>query len=109
MALAEISIAAATAVVDYDLLSNSPYKQSGRPRRIRSVGLAGSAAAGDTLVSILVGNNEVGRLYNKATGFPTRDHLFPVGAPVPPNQEVTVRVVDAPATNAINLAIDFQD
>jgi len=103
----QVSIAAATAVVNYDLLRNTTYRSSSRPRRIIAAGLAGSAAALDTELEIMVGNTEVGRIYNSATGAPNRDSMFRIGAPVPANLEVTARVVDAPVTNPINLAIDF--
>lgn len=107
MALEEVSIAAASAPLGTNLLADSTFRQVGRSRIIRGAALAGSAAAGDTEVEILVGSSVVARLFNKATGFPTRDHLFPVGAFVPANTEVSARVTDAPSTNPINLAIDF--
>jgi len=109
MALIQVSVAAATAVVDYDLLRNTTFKTSSKSRRVIAVGLRGSAAALDTLVAIMVGQTEVARIYNDSTGAPNREALFRVGSTVPPNMEVTAKVVDAPATNPINLAVDFQD
>ena len=105
----QVSVAAATAVVDYDLLRNTQFKVSSRPRRLVAAGLRGSAAALDTLVALMVGTTEVGRIYNDATGAPNRDAMFRIGARVPPNMEITAKVVDAPATNPINLAVDLQD
>jgi len=107
MALEEVSIAAAVAVVNFNLLQSSTFRQVGVARMIRGAALAGSAAALDTQVEVVVGTNVVARLFNLATGSFTRDHLLPIGAMVPANTEVSVRVVDAPATNPINLAIDF--
>jgi len=109
MSTVETSIAAATAVVGFNLLSNSPHRQSSRARRLRSIGLAGSAAAGDTEVSVLVNATEVARKFNTATGFPTRDHLSSVMRQIPANAEVAVIVIDAPATNPINLLLEFDD
>jgi len=109
MALGQVSVAAATAVVDYDLCRDQPWQQSNRARAIRGVALAGSAAALDTKVRILVGALQVGDAYNSATGAPTRDHLFPIRAFVPPGEEVHAIVVDAPATNPINLLVDFEE
>lgn len=103
----EESIAAATAVVGFDLLSGNSLRQSDRPRTIVGVGLAGSAAALDTEVDIFVGQIRVGNIYNKATGAVTRDHMFAMRSTVPPNQEVHAYVVDAPATNPINILVDF--
>ena len=101
------SIAAATAVIGYDLSTGQTWKQSIRPRTLRGAALAGSAAAGDTKVEIFRGSVKVAELYNTATGFPTRDHLFPVGAMIPGGEEISVLVVDAPASNPINPLLDF--
>jgi len=108
MALAEISVAAAVAVVGYNLLQNSPHRQSRRPRRLRSIALCGSAAAGDTEIQVLIGTTEVARKFNTTTGFPTGDHFVRVGRSVPPGEEVHAIVTDAPATNPINLIVDFE-
>lgn len=103
----ENSVAAATAVVGYDLIADEPLRQAGYDRNVRGLALAGSAAAGDSKVKLMVGNVEVATAYNKATGFPTRDHMVPMGAKVPGGTEVRVVVTDAPATNPLNVIVDF--
>lgn len=108
MAVVEVSVAAATAVVGFNLLSNSTYRQSQRSRVIRAVALTGSAAAGDTQIRILVNNHEVATVFNSGTGFPNRDALKRVGARVPAGSEIAALVVDAPATNPINLQLDLE-
>jgi len=105
--LISVSIAAATAVVDYNLLQSHPDRSAMRPRRIKSGGLAGSAAALDTLVRILVGSTRVADLYNQATGAVAADaSMFEINSIVPRGVEISAMVVDAPATNPINLALD---
>lgn len=108
MALSVISVAAATAVVGYDLLTNrSDIAGAGVNRVLRSVGLTGSAAAGDSEVEIKVGNRTVATLFNSATGFPTNDaSKFNTAYAVPAGANVSVIVKDAPATNPLNLLID---
>lgn len=108
MALNVLSVAAATAVVGYDLLTNRPDIASGGVQRvIRALGLTGSAAAGDTAVDIKVGNRTVATLYNNATGFPTADAgQFKTAYGVPAGSPVSAIVTDAPATNPINLLVD---
>lgn len=108
MALSILSIAPATAVVGYDLLTNRPdIANSAGNRVLRAIGLTGSAAAGDTAVDIKVGNRTVATLYNTATGFPTNDaSKFPTSYLVPTGSPVSVIVTDAPVTNALNLLID---
>ena len=109
MASVEVSIAAAVAVVGFNLLNNSPHRQSSRRRSLRSVALAGSAAAGDTEISVLVNATEIARIFNSATGFPTRDHLKRVMRGIPANSELAAVVVDAPSTNPINLLLEISE
>jgi len=108
MALTMISVPAATAVVGYDLLTNrSDIANSAVPRVLRALALTGSAAAGDSVADIKVGNRTVATLYNTATGFPTNDaSKFPTAYQVPGGSPVSVIVTDAPATNPLNLLID---
>jgi len=108
MALTIVSVAAAVAVVGYDLLTNRPdIANAARPRVLRAIALTGSAAAGDTAVDFKVGNRTVATLFNTATGFPTNDaSKFPTSYSVPAGSPVSVIVTDAPATNALNLLID---
>lgn len=108
MALNMISVAAATAVVGYDLLTNRPDIANAPNRRtLRALALVGSAAAGDTVCEVKVGARVVATLYNTATGFPTNDaSKFDTQYVVPGGSPVSVIVTDAPATNALNLLID---
>ena len=108
MSLNIISVAAATAVLGYDLLTNRPDLTNSSVRRVlRSVALTGSGAAGDTVVDIKVGSRVVATLYNTATGFPTADaSKFDTQYLVPAGAAVSAIVTDAPVTNALNLLID---
>ena len=107
--LGSVSVAAATAVIGYDLARDQTWQQSSRARVLRGAALTGSAAAGDTLIEIFRGSVKVGELFNSALAFPTRDHLFPVGAPIPAHEEISVLVVDPPVTNPLNLLMDFEE
>ena len=107
--LGQISIAAATAVVGYDLARDTTWQQSDKQRRLLAVGMAGSAAALDTEVNIFIGNVKVGNVFNSGLAAPNRDSMFRMGDIVPAGQEIHVLVVDAPTTNPINLVLDFQD
>ena len=105
----QTSIAAATAVVGYDLVAGNSLRQSDRARTLVAVGLAGSAAALDSEVDIFVGQVKVGSVFNSGTGAPNRDSMFRVGAFVPPNQEVHAYVTDAAASNPLNVSMDFEE
>jgi hypothetical protein len=109
MAEYEVTIAAATAVLGYDLLRDEPWTVSDNPRVINGLGLTGSAAAGDSAADLLVGQYRVARRYNTVTGFPTKDHVTPLDAYVPPGAKISLPVVDAPATNPINAKIIVED
>lgn len=109
MSAIEVSVAAASAGVGTNLLADSPHAQSSSNRRVRAVGAAGSAAGGDTEMSVLVNAQEVARIFNTTTGFPTRDHLKSVGFDIPANAEIACIVIDAPATNPINVLFELQD
>lgn len=109
-AIAQVSVAAATAIVGYDLLRDSLFKRSGVDRVLRGAALAGSAAAGDTIVSIYVDTVKVATIYNVTTSFPTRDHFWPLSdVYVPAGSDISAIVDDAPATNPINLLLDIED
>lgn len=112
MAVYEVSVPAATAVVGYDLLSTLPYARvSGGGRVLRSAGVAGSAAAQDARVGVLVGGVKIGQLYNGATGGVSGDRdMTDFGdAWIPPGESLSVLVEDAPATNPLNLRIVIEE
>ena len=105
--IAQVSVPAATAILGYDLMVDSKYKAAAFPRRIAAAGLAGSAAALDSEIAIFIGTQEVGRLFNAATGPNTRDTMFRLGEPVPANADIRAEVVDAPVTSPLNLSLDI--
>jgi len=106
--LIENSVAAATAVVGFDLLQDQPNATIQPGQRITSVALKGSAAAGDSKVQITAGNITVAELYSNNTGFPARDdmvqvdYVHPVGAGA---TRIYAKVTDAPASNPLNIAL----
>jgi len=109
MSVQEVSIAAATAVLGYDLLQNTTLQRAGYDRELEFAALTGSAAAGDTIVDLFIDTVRVATLYNTTTGFPTGDHYKPIGATIPAGSLLRAIVTDAPGTNAINLTIGFGD
>lgn len=109
MATVESSVAAATAVVEYDLFVNVAEAEIRAGQRITGVALKGSAAAGDTRVRFQTSQGVVATVYNNNTGFPGRDDILPVsyihaGSP----SHIYATVVDAPATNPINAVVVIQ-
>ena len=105
----QVSIAAASATVGTDLLNGERWKEQPNPRVLIGVALKGSAAAGDTVVDILAEETRIATLFNTNTGFPNEDDLIDMGIEIPANVELTAVVTDAPATNPINLRMDFSE
>lgn len=103
MGVGQVSVAAATAVVGYDLLNNTWFQQVGYNRVITGFALKGSAAAGDTAVDLFVDTVKIGTFYNTNTGFPNMDDLMPMRVSVPANARLHAYVTDAAATNPINV------
>jgi hypothetical protein len=110
MSVFEDSIAAATAVVGYDLFQNKPELQSSDvDRALRGIALAGSAAALDAKATLKVGSTTIGDVLNVATGAPTNDHIQPLNAFVPAGARISLVVTDAPATNPLNYRVILDD
>jgi len=109
MSVEQMSVAAATAVLDYDLMDDAPASVRSAPydRRLVAAGLAGSAAALDTKIELKIGVGSVGNMYNSSLAAPNRDDMFRLGEFVPANTPIQAIVRDAPATNPINLALDL--
>lgn len=90
------------------MASGQTWKTSSMDRTLVAMGLAGSAAALDSKCDVFIGEVKVGELYNTSLAAVQKDtDMFRGGAFIPAGAPVTVTVVDAPATNPLNLALDF--
>jgi len=105
------SIAAATAVLDYDLLQAKRTAQSSRNRALTGLALTGSAATLDSGVDVFIDTVFIGRFYNtRANAPPNADDLIKVGPLAwPAGARLSAPVIDAPVTNALNLRYDWVD
>ncbi len=100
------SVAAASAVVGYDLFSNSSAATIAPGQRISFAAVLGSNAAGDSEVRLMAGNTHVATLFNSNTGFPTGTDLFPVAyRHVGPTTRIYATMVSAASTNPINISV----
>ena len=108
--IGQVSVAAATAVVGYDLFKDTIWQQAPYPRILSGVGCAGSAAALDTKVSIYVGITKVGEFYNSSTGAVlVNQHMFAMNEEVAAGDLLHAYVDDAPLTNPINMVVELLD
>jgi hypothetical protein len=109
MAVYTVSIAAATAVLGFDMFRDEPWTVSDNDRVITGIAVLGSAAAADSGVDLLVGQTRVTREYNRTTGYPNMDDVLPLNAAVPAGAKISGPVFDAPATNPLNVKIVVED
>lgn len=104
------TIAAATAVLDYDLLQAKRTASAPNNRLLAAIALTGSAAIGDSGVDVFIDTVFIGRYYNDKTGFPNKDDMVDVGnLGWPAGGRLAAVVIDAPATNPLNFRYDWID
>lgn len=100
------SIAAATAIVGYDLLKDDRRQQVQETRILEFLKLAGSGAAGDSKTDLYIGDSFIGGFFNTATGFGNNDDEQQLpGVIVYPGEKIHLFVTDAPVTNPLNYKI----
>lgn len=106
-----MSIAAASAGLNVDLFAGTIFQQSSVDRALTKIGVAGSAAALDTKVTLYVDTTYIGEFYNTATGAVLIDsagiqldyNFVPAGA------QLHLYVTDAAATNPINVVLCWDE
>jgi len=110
MAIYEVSLAAADAVVDRDIWRDRPdVRTSDVARVITGVAMAGSGAANDTVAELKVGSTTVAYVRNITTGNPTNDHIQPLNAFVPAAAPVSMPITDAAVTNPLITRLITED
>ena len=104
------SVAAATAIVGYDLLDNAFWRQSPADRVLTGVALKGSTAAGDTEVELFIDTVKLSTLFNTGAGYPNNDDIVPLESLfVPGGSILHAYVTDAPVTNPIYLLLSDEE
>jgi hypothetical protein len=109
MGIGQVSVAAATAVLGYDLTSGTLWAVQGNRRIITGIAVTGSAAAGDAKLDLYVDQVKVGEFFNTTTGFPTKDHFYNISAFVPAGSKISMIVTDAASTNPLNVVLQWSD
>ncbi|GAI53377.1 unnamed protein product [marine sediment metagenome] len=105
--IGQVSVAAATAVIGYDLFRDQTWRVSSKVRRLRGLGVCGSTAAGDCAFDLFIDQYHVGRFYNLALGWPTNDHVIPLkGNYVPPGATIAAIVAVQPTANPLNVILE---
>jgi len=112
----EVSTAAASATVGTNLLSGQDwFKTSGGWRKILSCALVGSTNPGDTQIEIDAGSVKIAQVYNSYGGanmnvdYKRDMRMLRTSSWIPPGTPITAKVLVAPTTNAIILAMEIQE
>jgi len=107
MALEYVSVAAATAVLDYDIFQgNEDLRRRNFPRMITGLSCGGSAVAGDTAFDLKINGAKVGSFINRGLLWPTNDHKQHLAIPVLANALVEAEITDAATTNPVNVEVE---
>ena len=109
MGMGQVSVAAATAVLGYDMTQGTLWSVQGNNRVLTGIAVTGSAAAGDAKVDVFVDQYKIGEFYNTTTGFPTRDHFYNLNNIVPAGSKISIIVTDAAGTNPLNIVVQWSD
>lgn len=100
------SVAAATAVLGYDLLQGQIHQISAVNRVLQGVSLTGSAAIGDTKVDLYVDTVKVAEVWNSKLLIGNMDDIVMLdNLFVPAGAALHAIVTDAPVTNPVFLGI----
>ena len=100
-------VAAATAVLGYDLLKDAYFNQLTENRVLRGIAVSGSTAIGDCEIELFIDQVKVGNYFNTKLLLPNEDDIVKLEAlGVPGGARIHAYVVDAPATNPIYVRIE---
>jgi len=104
------AVAAATAVVGYDLFTGEVWARSPVDRILVGSGLTGSAVIGDSEVELFIDEVRVGSFFNNRLLLPTQDEIQDLeDLFIPAGAELRSIVRDAPATSIIYHAVVVED
>lgn len=104
-------VAAATAVVGFDLFSGEVWARTPQDRVLNGIAYTGSAVIGDTEIEVYIDEVRVGSFFNSALLTPQVDRdiqpLESLG--VPGGAQLRANVVDAPATSIVYAMVALED
>jgi len=103
------SVAAATAVANYDILRDVIWKVANHPRVIRRIGVVGSAVINDCSAVLYVGSTRVAELSPTTIGVvaPKEDDMIDMAQVVPAGAEVSLLMSVGATTNPVTVRFEF--
>ncbi len=108
--IGQVTVPAATAVANYDLFSNTPWKTSSRNRRIKAISYVGGNAINEAALQLMVGTVPIGGggLRNTRSGVVAalQDDIIPLGdIYVPAGEPLSCIVLVAPTVSPIVVTV----
>ena len=104
------SVTAAVAVLGADVFSGQVWARSPVDRILTGIGMAGSAAIGDSEVEAYIDEVRVGQFFNTALAFPNQDEIQDLeDLFVPAGAQLRAIVRDAATTNPLNITVVLED
>jgi len=103
-------VAAATAIVGYNLFTDEVWARSPIDRILTGSGVSGSAVIGDTEIELFIDEVRVGSFFNNRLLLPTQDEIQDLeDLFIPAGAELRSIVRDAPATSIIYHTVVLED
>lgn len=104
------AVAAATAVVGFDLFTDEVWSRSPVDRVLTGSGIAGSAVIGDSEVELFIDEVRVGSFLNNRLLVPTQDEIQALeDLFIPAGAQLRSIVRDAPATSILYHTVVIED
>jgi len=101
------SVAAATAVVGYDILQGRKWRRENFGRVMTGIGVGGSAAIGDCDAELFINGVNVGEFKNLVLGWTSKDYILPCQIPIPANALMEMKMTTGATTNPVNVLAIF--
>jgi len=104
------AVAAATAIVGFDLFTGEVWARSPVDRILTGTGVTGSAVIGDSEVELFIDEVRVGSFFNNRLLVPTQDEVVDLeDLFIPAGAELRSIVRDAPATSILYHTVVVED
>lgn len=104
------AVAAATAIIGYDLFTGQVWARSPVDRILTGTGVTGSAVIGDSEVEMFIDEVRVGSFFNNRLLVPTQDEVVDLEDLFIPSGALLRSIVrDAPATSIIYHTVIVED
>ncbi len=105
-----VGIAAAAAVVDYDMFTGQVWARQPQDRVITGLACTGSAVIGDSEVEVFVDEVRIGNFFNNKLLLPNNDDLMPLESlGIPAGSQLRALVRDAPTTSILYVMAALED